>query len=76
VDLALSEPENPRKATAGQLGEIVGALGGEAVILGDAAQAAAYALAHRKEYDCLLFAGSLYFVSAIRQHCISREEPK
>lgn len=76
VDLALSEPENPRKATAGQLGEIVGALGGEAVILGDAAQAAAYALAHRKEYDCLLFAGSLYFVSAIRQHFISREEPK
>jgi dihydrofolate synthase/folylpolyglutamate synthase len=74
VDLALSEPENTRKATAGELGQVLGELGGEAVILGDASHAYAYALQHRKEYDCLLFAGSLYFVSAIREYCINGKE--
>ena len=74
VELALSEPENARKATAGELGQVLESLGGEALILGDAAHAYAYALHHQKEYDCLLFAGSLYFVSAIREYCISGKE--
>jgi dihydrofolate synthase/folylpolyglutamate synthase len=76
VDIALSEPENPRKATAPELLEILESLGGHAVILGDAAHAWAYAIQHKAEYDCLLFAGSLYFVSAIRERCMAGKELK
>ncbi|MDI9492047.1 MAG: folylpolyglutamate synthase/dihydrofolate synthase family protein [Bacillota bacterium] len=76
VDLALSEPENPRKATALELSQAVTSLGGEARILGDAAHAWDYAMQHREAYDCLLFTGSLYFVSMIREHCIGGKEKK
>lgn len=73
VDLALSEPENPRKASAEELDRVLGSLGGRAVVSGDAAHAWAYALDRRKDYDCLLFAGSLYFVSVIRAHCLAKK---
>jgi dihydrofolate synthase / folylpolyglutamate synthase len=76
VDMALSEPDNPRKASAEELAEVVASLGGNAVVLGDAQKAIKYAKEKRSEYDCFLFAGSLYFISTIRQSFILGEENK
>lgn len=76
VDVAVSEPENSRKVSAKELGDVVRTLGGRAEILGDADHAIAYAKDHFDEYECILFAGSLYFVSAIRESFIGREERK
>ncbi len=75
VDLALSEPDNPRKAAAQDLYAVLRSLGGDAVLPGDARQALTYAMERREIYDCLLFAGSLYFISAIReQHRCEKEK--
>jgi dihydrofolate synthase/folylpolyglutamate synthase len=74
VDIAVSEPENSRKASAKELGAVVESLGGKAEILGDAQHAIAYAKDNFGNYECILFAGSLYFVSAIREGFIGREE--
>ena len=76
VDIALSEPENPRKASDRDLLEILESLGGHAALLGDAAHAWDYAMGHKDQYDCFLFAGSLYFVSAIREQCMAGKEKK
>ena len=74
VDLAVSEPENYRKASAKELGDVVKSLGGKAEILGDAAHAIVYAKEHFEQYEYILFAGSLYFVSAIRESFMGKEE--
>jgi folylpolyglutamate synthase/dihydropteroate synthase len=74
ADLAVSEPDNPRKATAQELHEVLAELGGSAIITGDAKCAYAYAMAHADDYDCFLYAGSLYFISAIREQYRLRED--
>ncbi|NCB41821.1 MAG: bifunctional folylpolyglutamate synthase/dihydrofolate synthase [Clostridia bacterium] len=72
VDLAVSEPENSRKTSAKELAAVVEDLGGSAKVLGDARHAVTYAKENSKHYECILFAGSLYFVSAIRESFVGR----
>ncbi len=70
ADMALSEPDNPRKASAEELAEVVTSLGGSAKILGDSRHAVQYAKEQCRHYDCILFAGSLYFIATVRESLI------
>lgn len=74
VDIAVSEPDNARKASADELAAAIEAMGGRAEIIGDAQQAIEYVREHFTKYECILFAGSLYFVSVIREAFIGRKE--
>ena len=67
VDIAVSEPENARKASAEELGAAIEAMGGKAEVIGDAQHAVSYVKNRVNQYECVLFAGSLYFVSVIRE---------
>ncbi len=65
-DLAFAEPENSRKASTEDLAAAAGDCGKSGAVLGDAASAVAYAKEKLGEYECVLFAGSLYFVGAVK----------
>ncbi len=64
----VTEPDNPRKMTAAELSRQIEAKGGTCMIKENPADAVAYALSLRQEYDLILFTGSLYLIGEIRGH--------
>lgn len=76
VDIAVSEPENIRKASAEELGAAIESIGGKAEVIGDVQHAISYVKEHLCQYECVLFAGSLYFVSVIREAFVGGKEQK
>lgn len=75
-DFAAAEPDNPRKLSAENLAEKIAEHGGKCRAQFTAAcAAAAYGKEMRKEYDVVLFTGSLYFIGAVRRFLHGTDEP-
>jgi len=65
-DFIATEPVNPRKLAASALKTKIEALGGSCAEAPDNEQACQMAAERYKDYDVVLFAGSLYLIGAIR----------
>lgn len=65
-DFVVTEPDNPRRLAADQLAKMITAKGGNCIIIESPRDAAEYAKQRDREYDLLLFAGSLYLIGEIR----------
>ena len=68
TDFVVTEPDNPRKMHAKDLAEQISAKGGSCTIKENPAEAVAYAKSLYREYDVILFTGSLYLIGEIRGH--------
>ena len=67
TDIIATEPDNPRKFKADELAGYLADAGVEVIASGDAAASIAEAEKIWKDYDAVLFAGSLYLISEIRR---------
>mgnify|MGYP004478072731 FL=1 len=67
TDIIAAEPDNPRKFKADELAGYLADAGVEVIASGDAAASIAEAEKIWKDYDAVLFAGSLYLISEIRR---------
>lgn len=66
TEFVTTQPDNPRKLSAEILADMIEKKGGHAVCRENPAEAAAYAEEIKKDYDLILFAGSLYLIGMIR----------
>ncbi len=66
-DFIASEPDSPRSLRCNELADMICARGGRCICMGDAKYAVRHALSVSKEYDVILFAGSLYLIGEIRR---------
>jgi dihydrofolate synthase / folylpolyglutamate synthase len=71
-EVILTEPRTPRSISAVQLSEMAAYHASHSVIIPDAEQALAHALAHAKPEDAIFITGSLYLVGQLRAHWNSR----
>ncbi len=67
-----TEPDNPRKLTADKLKEKIEGRGCNAMAVADFEEACNMALEKAKDYDLVLFSGSLYLIGAIRTLLMER----
>ncbi len=67
TDYVVTEPDNPRKMPADELAERIRKRGGRCMVAASTEEAVKEALARSKDYDLLLFAGSLYMIGKIRR---------
>ena len=67
TDIIATEPDNPRKFKADEFAGYLADAGVEVIASGDAAASIAEAEKIWKDYDAVLFAGSLYLISEIRR---------
>lgn len=65
-DFVATEPDNPRKWAASELTKALRARGKNCVTFENPVEACKYALAHKCEFDAVIFAGSLYLIGQIR----------
>lgn len=67
ADIAATEPDNPRKLSSDILCECVRRAGKDCASLGDWKAACDYAVKNKKNYDVILFSGSLYLIGRVRE---------
>ncbi len=67
VDLAATEPDNPRKLSSKALCERIKKSGKPCISLGDYRNACDYAEENRANYELILFSGSLYLIGRVRE---------
>ena len=65
-DIIVTEPDNPRRMTADELGAIINARHRTCVIRPGIPEAVDYAMTHKNHYDAVVFAGSLYLIGKVR----------
>lgn len=65
--MIITEPDNPRRLSVDQLGEILNKMGIEPVKAKDAREGVKLAESMLDEYDLILFAGSLYLIGDVRR---------
>lgn len=65
-DFIVTEPLSPRRMEAGLLAEQIEATGGRCRIEADVDRAFGMAIERKKDFDLILFAGSLYMIGRIR----------
>lgn len=65
--LAATEPDNPRKMSSAQLCKKINDAGYPCVDVGDYKGAVQYGKDHMKEFDAVVYAGSLYLIGKIRE---------
>lgn len=65
-DFVITEPDNPRKCPAMELTRALQERGKNCITIENPVEACKYALEHKKEYDAVMFAGSLYLIGRIR----------
>ncbi len=65
--MIITEPDNPRKLSVDQLGEILNKMGIEPVKAKDAREGVKLAESMQGEFDLILFAGSLYLIGDVRR---------
>jgi len=65
-DFIVTEPDSPRKLSADKLAEVLRAKGADCLCEPDFHVACEKALSRRKEFDVIIFAGSLYLIGKVR----------
>lgn len=65
--MIITEPDNPRRLSVDQLGEILNKMGIEPVKAKDAREGVKLAESMQDKYDLILFAGSLYLIGDVRR---------
>jgi len=65
-DIIVTEPDNPRRMTAEELGAAIRARHRACVIQPGIAEAVDYAMTNKDRYDAVVFAGSLYLIGKVR----------
>ncbi len=65
-NFVITEPDSPRKMKAAELAEIIWNKGGTCKVFEKPEEAVAYSMSKSKDYDLLLFSGSLYLIGKIR----------
>lgn len=65
-NFVITEPDSPRKMKAAELAEIIWNKGGNCKVFEKPEEAVAYSKSKSKDYDLLLFSGSLYLIGKIR----------
>lgn len=65
--MIITEPDNPRKLSVDQLGEILNKMGIEPVKAKDAREGVKLAESMQGKFDLILFAGSLYLIGDVRR---------
>lgn len=66
-DMITTEPDNPRRLSAELLCERVLATGRSCKSVGSWQSACDYVEVHKKEYDVIIFSGSLYLIGRVRE---------
>lgn len=65
-DFVATQPQNPRKMNAKELGDKITKRGGNCIVLDSPKDAVDYAKTRYQDYDAVLYAGSLYLIGEIR----------
>ncbi|MDD6155207.1 MAG: bifunctional folylpolyglutamate synthase/dihydrofolate synthase [Eubacteriales bacterium] len=65
-DFIVTEPENPRKMKADDLAALISETGADVTAVPDVEEAVDLAVSRRKDYDLVLFTGSLYMIGKAR----------
>lgn len=65
--MIITEPDNPRKLTVDELGEVLNKMGIEPIKAKTAEESVKLAESMQDKYDLILFAGSLYLIGDVRR---------
>ena len=66
-DFIATEPNNPRKLTKGEMGDVLKKAGRNVILEASPVESLAYVKENDKHYDAVLFVGSLYLIGEIRR---------